>query len=177
MTLLEFSEWTQELNIVTKGLKDNSSITLLKMRQDDVETGHYYIQALDYLREIAHCLNYIAKPSFDHIDNNHKQLIPIQVTELTNLSELVTELFDNILFVINEHKYDNIENVINKQQLVLEQISVYKKKQIKRVKNKETGTKNTILYMEILSESKNLMLFVINLVKAQHDFIIENNRV
>lgn len=164
----------KELNIETKFLKDHSNITILKMREEDVETGHYYVQALDYLREIAHCINFIAKPAFDHIDNNHKELNPVQVNELNELAALVKEMFDCILKHISEHKYDTIEDAIKKQQVILEQISIYKKKQLKRIKNKESGTRNTMLYTEILSESKNLMLFTINLLKAQRDFI--NNR-
>ena len=163
-----------ELNQYTKSLKDSSSETITKIRENDVETGHYYIQVLDYLREIAHCLTFIAKPSFDHIDNNHKELVPAQVEELGKLHESIKELFDFTLFVMKDNKYDNVDELIHKQQLILDQINTYKKKQLKRIKNKETGTRNTMLYMELLSESKNLLLHSINLLKSQRDFIVEH---
>ncbi|MBT3933921.1 MAG: phosphate permease [Bacteroidetes bacterium] len=163
-----------ELNQYTKSLKDSSSETITKIRENDVETGHYYIQVLDYLREIAHCLTFIAKPAFDHIDNNHKELVPAQVEELGKLHESIKELFDFTLFVMKDNKYDNVDELIHKQQLILDQINTYKKKQLKRIKNKETGTRNTMLYMELLSESKNLLLHSINLLKSQRDFIVEH---
>ena len=163
----------KELNEETKLLKDNSSDTILKMREDDVETGHYYVQVLDYLREIAHCLSFIVKPAFNHVDNNHKELVPEQVNELRSLSDALKELLDFILFVLKEHKYDHMDEIIYKQQLILDQIAKFKKLQVKRIKNKDTGTRNTMLYMELMAETKNLLLFTINLLKSQRDFMSE----
>jgi phosphate/sulfate permease len=51
----------QELNAYTKGLKKDVYITLKKLEEDYIDTGHHYVQVLDYLREIAHCLNFIIR--------------------------------------------------------------------------------------------------------------------
>ena len=46
-----------------------------------------------------------------------------------------------------------------------------KKRQLKRIRNRETGMKSSTIYLNTLTESKNLILYTINLLKAQRDFV------
>lgn len=163
-----------KLNEKTKLLKNNVSNVITRLPEDDVEAGHYYVQAIDYLREITHCMNFITKPSYEHIDNNHKGLLKQQSSELKKLSDDIGEFFNFVQFVIKEHKYNDIDEIIKRQQFILDEIVVLKKNHLKRVKNMEAGTKNTMLYFEILAETKNLILFTVNMLKAQRDFVKEN---
>ena len=162
----------KDLNKNVKYLKDNIHNTIEKLEEDSIETGHYYVQVLDYLREIAHNLTYIIMPVFDHVDNNHKSLIEEQKTDLTVLTDEISVLYHEIVILIHERDYDNTDGAIQKQQEILELIEIYKKKQIKRIKNNEVGTRNSLLYLGILEEVKNMLLHTINLVKSQRDFII-----
>ena len=163
-----------ELNNKTKLLKNNVSIVINRLPEDDIEAGHYYVQVIDYLREIAHCMTFIAKPSFEHIDNNHKGLLKTQIEEMKLLNEMIVEFLNFVQFVIKENKYTNINEIINKQQIIIAEIAEIKKNHVKRVRNSEAGTKNTLLYFEILAETKNLLLFTVNMLKAQRDFVKGN---
>ena len=160
-----------KLNADAKYLKANVHNTLLKLQEEDGETGHYYVQVIDYLREMAHALTFISNPSYEHIDNNHKPLLEAQTKELNELKESVTDLFEAILFTIDNNEFDNIPNLIDKQQDILDIVKSCRKKQIKRIKHNEAGTRNSVLYLGILNEIKNFLLQSINLVKAQRDFV------
>ncbi len=50
----------------------------------------------------------------------------------------------------------------------------YRKKQIKRIKAKVVGTRNSGLYIGILQETKNYILYLGNLLKSHRDFIEHN---
>jgi Na+/phosphate symporter len=50
------------------------------------------------------------------------------------------------------------------------------KRQIKRVKNMESGTRTSILFLNILNETKNIVLQSINMMRAQRDMILTNNQ-
>jgi phosphate/sulfate permease len=163
----------EEINLEAKHYKNNVFNTLNKLQSDYIETGHYYVQVIDYLREIAHSLSHITKPAFDHIDNNHKGLLKDQVVELKAINYEVSELFSDISRIINEQAYDEVSDIIKKQQQALELLNSARKKQIKRIKNGEAGTRNSNLYLGILNETKNLLLQTINLVKAERDFIVK----
>lgn len=167
----------EEINRDTKKYKDNLYHTLTQLQSDSVETGHYYVQVIDYLREIAHSLSFITKPSFDHIDNNHKGLIKEQVVELKSINYEVSALFSEITRIINEQSYADVPEVIKRQQQVLELLNSVRKKQIKRIKNGETSTRNSNLYLGLLNETKNLLLQTINLLKAERDFIEKHKEI
>ncbi len=164
-----------EINKKAKRLKDNIHNTITQLQEDSIETGHYYVQVLDYLREIAHCITFIIQPSYEHINNNHKGLIEVQIEEVNIIRAKLSKLFSDIQEIIQKNKFTEINDIIDKQRNLLTIIEDFRKAQIKRIKNRETGTKNSLLYLGILSETKNLLLNTINLLKAQRDFIIYKN--
>lgn len=163
-----------ELNVQTKGLKKHVVATLRKLEEDSVDTGHYYVQTLDYLREIAHCLSFIADPVYEHIDNNHPPLIPDQAKEIKQLNEDIAVLFNYILNMLKKEDYKDLDMIIKKQNAILNNLDKVKKKQIKLIKSEVVGTKNSMLMLGILAETKNLLLYTINTIKAHRDFVAQN---
>ncbi|MBN1184169.1 MAG: inorganic phosphate transporter [Bacteroidales bacterium] len=165
-----------ELNSQAKDLKYNLHPTLIKLEEEHVDTGHYYVQILDYLREIAHCLKFIADPIYEHLDNNHPPLLRDQVKDLHTLNESISSFLDDILAVIKKQNYRKLDKLIEEQQEILDLHMKINKKHIKFIKSESVSTRNSLMYMNILNESKNLVLFALNLVKSHRDFLISNNK-
>ncbi|MCK4853599.1 MAG: inorganic phosphate transporter [Bacteroidales bacterium] len=165
----------KSLNKEIKILKDNIYQTISKLQEDDVESGHHYVQVLDYLRETAHCLTFIADPVFEYIDNNHPALIKDQEVELRDTAQHLNEFFTEVIKIIKNEEYSALDKVISRQTSLLDIFTKLKKKQLKRIKNRETGMKSSTIYLNTLTESKNLVLYTINLLKAQRDFVVYNN--
>ena len=166
------SKEIKKLNSDVKELKGNLNLTISKLHEDSIETGHYYVQVIDYLRELAHNITFISKPCHDHINNNHKSLIEVQIEELNVLKQKVNDILKNVEQTIIKMDYKQVDQIIAMQQEILNVIAAKNKKQIKRIKREEVGTKNSLLYLAILSETKNLLLNAINLLKSQRDFAI-----
>jgi phosphate/sulfate permease len=163
-----------DLNQRTKELKYNLYPTLRKLEEEFVETGPYYVQILDYLREIAHCLTFIADPIYDHLDNNHPPLIREQVKDLHYLNEAVNSFYDHVEALIQKQDYSNLDKLLAEQQRVLDLIAKIKKKHIKYIKSESVGTRNSLMYLNLLSESKNLVLYTVNMVKSHRDFLMSD---
>lgn len=164
----------KELNREVKVLKDNIYQTITRLQEDDFESGHFYVQVLDYLRETAHCLRYIAEPVFTYIDNNHPPLIKDQQNDLRELSEEINTFFSTIVQAIKNRDYKGTEDIVDQQKSLLDEVVKLRKKQLKRIKRHETGTRNSEIYLNTLTETKNLLLYSINLYKAQRDFSVHN---
>ncbi len=167
----------KQLNKETKLLKNNVYQTIIKLHEDEFESGHFYVQVLDYLRETAHCLTFIAGPVFTYIDNNHPPLIKEQQRDLTGLSEEIEAFFSKVIGSIKNSDFSGLNDLLKYQNKLLEEIVKLKKRQLKRIKNHETGTRNSELVLNTLTESKNLLLYTVNLLKAQRDFVIHNTSV
>ena len=171
-SLKKITQQVNDLNAEAKNIKNNVTRVLDKLKEDDIETGHYYVQVTDYLREMAHSLSFIAHPSYDHIANQHKSLDKQQIEELIDLNKEITLLFTNAIHIIKTERYKELpQTVFDQQQKVLSEIAACRKAQIKRIKKKKSGTKNSILYLQLLNEIKNFSLHTGNLIKSQRDFI------
>jgi Na+/phosphate symporter len=166
----------EELNIHSKELKYNLYPTLKKLEEDSIDTGHYYVQILDYIREIAHCLKYIADPIYEHLDNNHPPLIPEQIKDLQDLNTMISSFYKEVLRVSKKQNFGDIEILIAQQQSILNFIEKIKKKQVRFIKSELVGTRNTLMYLNLLSESKNLVLYTINMAKSHRDFMLSESK-
>jgi hypothetical protein len=156
----------------SKKNKEKVYSTVQILTEGLVDTGHYYVQMMDYKREMAHAGHYIIDPIIKYSDNNHKPFTVEQIDELTKLTILMDNFFNFALHTIKENKFENIETLIADREKIFEVLAKMEKNQIKRIKNKEVNTRNSLLYFKINAESKNLLLHTVNMLKAQRDFII-----
>jgi Na+/phosphate symporter len=154
-----------------KRLKDNVPLLLDKLSEENIEAGHYYIQIIDYLKQIANSVLHIGRPTFDHINNQHKGTSEEQHKDLTEIQTMLR----NYLSRINENMANDYAegiDLLSKQQgELLALIDKQKKRQIKRIKNSESGTKVSMLYLNTLDELKNIILLLLHIAKSHRDFV------
>jgi phosphate/sulfate permease len=155
-----------------KHVRNSLPRIIAKLQEDDIESGHYYVQVINYLKETVNALTYISKPIYTYIDNNHKPLIEEQVKELNKLKEEINEFFRKTILVLKEKGFVDIQGIIADQKVLIDRITTISKLQLKRIKKQESGTKNSTLYLNLMNETKNLLLFTVTLIKAQRDFLL-----
>ncbi len=163
-----------EINQILKEEKNSIQKTIIKLKDDDVETGHFYFLVIDHMREIGHCLTYCTMPIFEYIDNNHPPLAEEQIRELDTFRKMTSDFFDSTLKLLKISDYDNLDKFLKKENDIVNVIENLQKNQIKRIKNQVASTKNSILYLGFLNESKNLFLNTAKLIKAQGSFLVHN---
>jgi len=167
----------KDVAVINKKIKEEKNsihITIIKLKEDDIQTGHYYVRVIDCMREIGICLSHCSQPIFEYIDNNHPPLIDEQKKELGQFRKLISDYFDSALKLIKNSDFNSIDKIWKKENDVVGFIDSLSIQQIKRIKKQEAGTKNSILYLGFLNESRNLILNTGKLMKAQRDFLIHN---
>ncbi|WP_430816081.1 inorganic phosphate transporter [Carboxylicivirga sp. RSCT41] len=170
-SLKEITKEVKSINKKAKKLKGNVYPTVKKLQEQSIDSSLYYIQVVDYLREVAHCLSYVTDPAFEHIDNNHKVFTPEQFEELNGVRVDVQDFMAKAIKIITTGDYGSLDELIEQQQSIFASMRENRKKQLKRIKNEKAGTKVSLLYLNTLHETQNLMLHLVNLVKAQRDFV------
>ena len=169
--LKEALETKDEFAKKTKKMKNKVSDIIDTLQQNDsLEIGHYYVQLVDYLREVSHSLTYLVDPLYEHIENNHKPFIQSQLTELMTFNSKMNDFVNMSLHVVKEEKFENIDDIISQRDELVERLLQLEKAQIKRIKGKEVNTRNSMLFFNFTSESKNLLMNYVNLIKSQRDF-------
>jgi Na+/phosphate symporter len=156
-----------------KRLKDNIFKSLLKLQHDQIETGHFYVQVIDYLREMAHSLNYTVKPVYSYFEKKHKSFESDQISQFNEFRVELNNFFNYSLYILKEKRFDDLDELIDKRNRLVDNLKDLEKSHIKWIKNNAVSTRNSILYFNIISETKSLLLNLINVVKAQRDFIRE----
>lgn len=161
----------KKLNKEVKSFKKNVHDTVRTLQiEESIETGDYYVQLLDYLRETAHCMSFMAQPVFDHVDNNHAPLSQDQVKDLKAFLKNFSLYFEKVISTISSNKFKDIEKLNLYMQEILAELSKMRKNHLKRIKSDNIGTRVSLLYLDILNETKNLVLYTINLTKTSRDF-------
>jgi Na+/phosphate symporter len=134
------------------------------------------VQVIDYQRELTLSLAFVVEPILKHVENHHKAILPVQAEELKKLAVGVSTLSNRLLAIIAEGNYEELEGAIESQNALIDAIKTFRKAQIKRIKNQEVGTKNSVLYMNLLAETRNMALYALNMVKAQRDFVLHTKK-
>ncbi len=160
-----------ELSRQTKNLKSNTYKIIAKFQGDALEASHFFVQVVDAGREMANCVLHIYNPAYEYLDNNHSPFDAAQVKELAELNKSVSGFFKIILQTLANRDYtDNMENIRKKKLTIIKEIEELQRKQLKRIKKQEVTTRNSVLYLNILTETKNLVLFAASLVKSNRNF-------
>lgn len=162
---------SEELYRVAHERKHEMLPTLLKLQENYIETGHYYVQVVDYINEVTKALVHITRPSFDHINNNHEGLSKEQVADLELVNEKVGEIYQKINMMLENNDFSQLEEILQMRDKLFDTLAAAIKSQIKRVKAKASTTRSSILYLTIINETKTMVLQTRNLLKSQRYFI------
>ena len=181
-------------NGVVEGLANQDSNALKKMRksvskfEDEVETlrnhlfyfiknlddtsvrgSNFYIMVLANLTDVVQSLEFLAKKSYKHIDNNHSSLSKGQIKDL---KEIQTELSSIVLGIeqafVNK-EFGDLGKCLEQETGILNIISEKIDIQIVRTRKDEVSPKNTTLYFNLLLETKDLVKSIMKLVDEYHN--------
>ena len=144
----------------------------LKMLQDhNVETGHFYIQVVDYLTEVSKALLHCTRPAYQHIENHHRGLTKEQIMDLKLVNDGVDNIFSKINSMLREKNFSDLDEVLTMRDSLFGVIAQAIKNQIYRLKEGNMSTKAGMLYLNILNETKTMVLQSRNLIKSQGYFL------
>ena len=145
--------------------------TLKKLQGGDVNTAHYYVQVVDYLNEMTKALMHITRPAFEHIDNNHEGLSKEQAKDLMSINDDVESIYRHINQMLRDGDFSEIEMVLTLRDQLFESIAEAIKSELSRINEARSNTKASMLYLTILTETKNMVLQSRNLLKSQQYFL------
>jgi phosphate/sulfate permease len=168
--LKSIKKQARRLNKKVKSIKLSLADTLKSFGETELEMGHHYVQVVDHLKEVSNALYHIILPAYEHIDNNHA-LDTEQTKELKQFNESINEFFNYSISIMQSRNIESLEEYSRKRDLLIESINTIIKNRIKILKKKQKGTKVSMTYIEMLTETKNLLLQTVQLVKADANMI------
>lgn len=185
---------TSIFNGVVDGLSNQDTGALKKMRkrvgkfEDEVESlrnhlfyfiknldetsvrgSNFYIMVLANLTDVVQSLEFIAKKSFKHIDNNHKPLSKSQISDLNEIQTIFNGMLVSVEQAFTSKSFGDLSTCLDQEDAILALISDKIDAQIARTRKEEVSPKNTTLYFNLLLETKDLVKAVMRLVEEYHN--------
>lgn len=141
--------------------------TIQRFETTSLDTAQYYVQAMDYFYEISVSLRYITESSYKFISNAHEGFSEEQISDLKQLGNEFLSVYTDYSLMFKNNDYSGLAMIKERRAVLLDLYSDLVKKQIKRTKDQESGSRNTILYLNILNETKVIAMKSVNLMRAQ----------
>jgi hypothetical protein len=144
-----------------KSLKKNAQSLVYRLKGSELaDDGEYYFQMLDYMAEAAHCVFYITEPSFNHVDDNHGPLHPADADDLKDFMHGATHYINKVQQSMASGKPPRAEKEMANVSELFDSLARMRKNHLKRFKSGSISGSVSLLYLDILSESKNLISLV-----------------
>lgn len=135
-----------------------------------IEKGVYYYQGNDFVSEIIYSLGRLTDPCLEHLDNNFNPLEEDQKKGLERISREITGFLHHSKDVIKQNTYDNFEEFIYQSNTIINQLSMLKRAELKRIQTQTSSIKVGMVYLSMMQEAQNVMSFTINLLKVSRKF-------
>ena len=130
---------------------------LKKIDSENGAEGQFYLHALNYLQNISQSVQLISDRVFNHVNNLHKPLQSVKLYELNQLVARMKQLFVAISDVMLEDENVVEDSIHTENGAILALIDALEREHIKRVKAEKSSPKNSMLYISILLEFRDML--------------------
>lgn len=144
--------------------------TLESIQINALELEQEYVQLVDYSYEITKSLKAITEATFRYIDNNHSAFSKEQIGDLNVIFRNLSDVYASYIIMDNNSDYSRFEQVTSMREIIIELNAKMTKRQIKRAKENESSTRSSILFLNLVNESKIITLQSSNLMKSHRNF-------
>ncbi len=151
--------------------KDKFLKAIQKLDPETLEGGHYHIRIIDHEKDVIRVQQSVLNSLYEHVGNQHKPFISSQVEDIKKLVDGLNEWTDLFMDVEKNKQSDRFDELISHNDQLKELIIKFEKAQIKRIKNKEVSTRNSVLFFGIMNETKNMLSISKDLIHEQQKFI------
>jgi len=155
--------------IETDALDLTSDMLKLLQLTDDKSAFEPSPMLIGSIRELSRQLLAISKLTFDYVDNHHRELLEVQKIELLQLKSQIQDSVNACIEAMHKiEKHEKIDQVEMIEKLRDDALSFYKK-QVKRMKKGRLKTKQSVLYLEILSHIEEIANQLIELITGYRE--------
>ena len=166
---------SEELFLEARERKYKILPALRDIKERDINTSQFYVQVIDYMSEATKALNHITRPAFEHIDNNHQGFTKEQIVDLKEVNDEVEAIFVTISQMLCRKHFSDIAIIIEMRDHLFDTLDVVMRNQLRRMKEGEFSTSASMLYFNILNETKTMVLQSRNIMRSLDHFVHESD--
>ncbi|MDY3068360.1 MAG: inorganic phosphate transporter [Parabacteroides sp.] len=161
----------EEEKVHLKQVKRVGTLGVTQLDHDiAVEKGLYYYQSNDFASEIVFSIRRLAEPCKEHIDNNFNPLSDVQKTDFRQIVHEITAYLGRCADMVDKNDYSILVSLIEESVRLNNRLVQLKKEELRRIQGQHGSTKVSMVYLNMLQEATNVVLFSCNLIKVSNKF-------
>lgn len=161
-------------------LKKTRRKEILGLRRIDnnlaIEKNTWFHLGSNSCEQMFYCLKRICEPCKEHVDNNFNPLSERAVKEFIPVRNGLTQLMGEARDVLKEGDYDKADAILREGDRLKGQLSMLRKEQMNRIQEQGTNIKTSLVYLNILQESQELVSIWRHLLRAGRMFQFQSER-
>jgi len=161
----------EKLNVESEEIISDIIKCLKICPEYDSDAVPRYARKIGALQIINANLTSLTNKCFIHIDNNHKTPDQTQAPELMEVNKLLGEIIQDSLEVFEDKKFDGIKNFSKSLTFLKDTIRQYDKNQMKRIKAGKSKSRQSLLFVSMLSRVQRIAEQVVNLINLYAESI------
>lgn len=167
----------EEKKIHIKQVKRVGTLGVSQLDHDiAIEKGLYYYQGNDFSSELIYSIRRMAEPCRDHIDNHFNPLSTIQKEHLSAIIDRICDYLERCADRLKKNDYSSFKELVLESSTLMKDLVILNKEELRRLQGQTGSTKVSMVYLNIIQETKNVVLFSTNLMKVSRKFQIEREK-
>lgn len=164
----------EEKKIHIKQVKRVGTLGVSHLDHDTaVDKGVYYYQGNDFSSELIYSIRRMAEPCRDHIDNHFNPLSEVQKHDFGAVVDRICVYLQKGADKLAANDYSGFRELVLESSALNKDLVRLNKEELRRLQGQTGSTKVTMVYLNMIHETKNVVLFSTNLMKVSRKFQIE----
>ena len=161
---------------------DNQKEMLKKIRRKEIlgprridnftaiEKNTWFHLGSNSCEQMLYCLKRICEPCKEHVDNKFTPLSERATNEFIPIRDEMTALMAKATEVLANKAYDQTDALLREGALLKGKISTLRKEQMDRIQERDVNVKASMVYLNVLQESQELVSYWRHLLRADRMF-------
>lgn len=135
-----------------------------------VDKGLYYYMTNDFATDILYSIRRLTEAGKEHLDNNFNPLSEQQNKDLNKVIDPILEFMNKAADMVEQNDYRFYDTLVSEAGALNGQLIALKKAELRRIQGQNGSTKVSMLYLNMLQETQNVVTFARNLIKVSKKF-------
>jgi len=166
--LEEARESMRKLSVQSDEFKYTFYGAIRRLQEEKGRGSRTYLLAYDHGQDVVQSINFIVDAAYEHIADVLLPLKEAQVRELRQLSEQVGNYLDRSAAIIRQRKFDDFEVLMQEKQPFFQRIETLLVDQSDGIKEQQYSARNSILFFNLMLETKDLIAVAARFVKLYY---------
>ncbi len=158
-----------------EAIRKNRQLEMVGLRRLEtataIEHNTWFHLATNSTQQIMYCLRRMADPCKEHVDNNFTPLLPEYCEELQSVRSQVDTYLRRACAIIRDKDFDSVEHFLTEVEAYKATLSAYRKSLFDKMQDAETNLKASLVYLNLLQESQELLSSLRHLVRSAYKFV------